>query len=74
MINNYTYLFGSVYISINKNYCYEYLSDYFLSNTFSVDLTVVNKMVIYIDKFIDYNDIYFGVEEKIKVVNGIYYS
>ncbi len=74
LIDDYIYLFGSVYISVNKNFCDEYLSDNFLAKIFNVDLKIINKMVKCVDKFVLYNDIYYGCEEKVKIMNGIYYS
>jgi hypothetical protein len=74
LIDNYTYLFGSVYISINKFLCDEFLCDNFLSNIFGIDLKIINNMVKCVDRFVDCNEIYFGIEEKIKIINGIYYS
>jgi hypothetical protein len=74
LIDNYTYLFGSVYISINKDICYEFLTDYFLSCVLNINLKTSNYMVKCVNKFIVSNDIFFGIEEKIKIINCIYNS
>ena len=74
LIDNYTYLFGSVYISTNKIFCDEFLQNDFLSNVFGIDKITIQKMVNCIDKFIDCNNIYFGTEERTKIINEINYS
>ena len=73
LIDNYVYLFGSVYITLNKILCDKFLSNKFLSDIFDIDPIVINKMIMCIDKFIDDNDIYFGIDEKNKITNNIYY-
>ena len=73
LIDNYVYLFGSVYISLNKILCDKFLSNKFLSDIFNIEPKIINKMLICIDKFINNNDIYFGIDEKIQIIDNIYY-
>lgn len=73
LIENYIYLFGSVYISMNKILCEKFLCEKFLSDLFDKKLCLIKKMVWCIDKFINYNDIYFGLDEKDKIINEIQY-
>ena len=76
LIDNYVYLFGSIYITLNKILCDNFLSNKFLSDVFGIDLIVINKMIMCIDKFIDDNDndIYFGIDEISKIKNIINHS
>jgi len=74
LIDNYVYLFGAIYITLNKILCDKFLSNKFLSDILDIEPIVINKMVMCIDKFIDDNDIYFGMDEIIKITNSIYYS
>jgi len=74
LIENYVILFGSIYITLNKNFCEEYLCDNFLADIFNVNVKIINEMVKCIDNFIIYNDVYYCCEEKNKIINGIYYS
>lgn len=60
LIDNYVYLFGSI-------------SNKFLSDIFDIEPIIINKMIMCVNKFINDNDIYFGIDEKIKITNNIYY-
>lgn len=72
-IDNYVYLFGSIYISINIVND-KYISDDFLSKLFDLDGKIIKKMIKTIDNYIDNNDIYFGDCEKNKIVDLVKYS
>ena len=74
LIDNYMYLFGSIYITLNKILCDKFLSNKFLSDIFGIEPIIINKMIMCIDKFIHDNDIYFGIDERIKIINSIHYS
>jgi len=74
LIDNYTYLFGSVYISMNKILSDNFLSDNFLSNLFDIHVEKIILMIKCIDYFIDFNDIYFDINDKKKIINEIYYT
>lgn len=74
LIDNYVYLFGSIYIALNKKMCDEFLSNNFLSNIFNIKHVIVDNMIMCIEKFINTNNIYFGIDEKIKIIDEIYYS
>lgn len=74
LIDNYVYLFGSIYITLNKILCDEFISNKFLSNIFGIEPEIISKMNKCIENFIDSNDIYFGTDEKNKITNSIYYS
>jgi hypothetical protein len=70
LIDNYVYLFGSIYVSaniINE----KYLSEIFLTKIFGIDVNIVKKMINTINNYMDNNDIYFGIDEKKKILNLI---
>jgi hypothetical protein len=70
-IENYTYLFASVYIGVNKIICVEYLTDIFIAQVLNIPINNAKKMVNLVDKFMDTNDIYFGIKEKEGLINNI---
>lgn len=72
LIDNYVYLFGSIYIVLNNIFCDEFLSNKFLSDIFNIKPEIISKMFACVDKFINTNDIYFGNDEKIKITNSIH--
>lgn len=74
LIDNYTYLFGCVYIVINKILCKKFLTENFLSNMFGINPKFISMMIHCVDEFIDTNDIYFGTDEKHNILDGIYHS
>ena len=74
LIDNYIYLFGSVYITMNKILCDNFLDANFLSIIFDIELKIITKMIKCIDNFINNNDIYFSIDEKNKIIDGIYYA
>lgn len=74
LIDNYVYLFGSIYVALHNILCDKFLSNNFLSNLFDIKQCIINKMIMCIERFINFNDIYFGVDEKNSITNGIYYS
>ncbi len=74
LIDNYVYLFGSIYIVLNKIFCDKFLSNNFLSKIFDLKPEIISKMITCVDIFINTNDIYFGKDERIKITNSIYYS
>jgi len=63
VINNYVYLFGSIYITVNKFCCDEYLTENFLVNIFNLERKIVNDMIHCIKKFLIYDEKYFGIED-----------
>lgn len=72
IIDNYVYLFGSIYIAVNKLYYDEYLSENFLVNILNLEQKIIKNMISCIEKFLIHDEIYFGIEEKIKLKNEIY--
>lgn len=73
-IENYTLLFASVYIAINKVMCDEYLPYTYLAKVLNVNRGLARKMVWMVDVFMDLNDIYFGSNDKERIIYGILYN
>ena len=73
LIENYTHLFASVYISINMVVCVceEYLTFVFMAQVLNISNDLAKKMISTIDKFMDLEDIYFGLGEKEKIISDI---
>jgi len=71
LIDNYVYLFGSIYITLNKILCDEFISNKFLSDIFDIEPNIINKMIKSIEDFIICDDIYFGIDEKNNIANEI---
>lgn len=71
VIDNYVSLFGSVYVAINKIYCDKYLTDYFLVECLRIELKIIKKMISCVEKFLMFDEIYFGFDEKKKIKNEI---
>lgn len=74
LIENYTLLFASVYIAINKVMCDEYLPYTFMAKVLKINRGLAKKMVWIVDRFMDLNDIYFGSNDKEKIIYGILYN
>lgn len=73
IIENYTNLFGAVYIGVNKICCEEFLTYIFLAKILNLDKNIAKKMVNLVDKFMDSNDIHFDSKEKEKIISSILY-
>jgi hypothetical protein len=71
IIDNYVYLFGSIYVVINKLYCKKYLTDKFLIKIFNIEQKIITIMISCIEKFLTNYEIYFGNNEKNKIMNEI---
>ena len=71
IIENYVYLFGSVYLVVNNILCDDYLSNNFLSDIFNIESKDINEMIKCVYKFIEFNDAYFGVDEKKNILSEI---
>lgn len=72
MIENYTCLFASVYIAINKVMCEDYLPYTFMGKVLNINRGIAKKMVWLVDKFIDNEDIYFDSIEKENIIKSIF--
>ena len=72
-IENYTYLFASVYIAVNNILCKDFLTDVFMADILNITNTNAKKMIQVVDKFIDTNDIYFSSKEKESLISNIIY-
>lgn len=70
-IENYTLLFGSVYVGVNKIVSDKYLSDDFIAKTFNIGIVKALQMVMLVEEFMDTNDIYFGSKEKESLISYI---
>ena len=70
MIDNYIYLFGSIYVSVNIVND-KYISENFLTEIFCINGDIIKKMIKTIDNYIDNNDIYFGDCEKNKIIDSV---
>lgn len=70
VIDNYIYLFGAIYITTNFINDY-YLSEKYLVKLLKIEINLIKKMIHCINKYMDYNDIYFGDEERKKIIDSI---
>ena len=71
LIDNYTFLFGSIYITINKYFNDEYLTTDFLSKILNINKSVAIKMTMIIEKYIENSNLYYGNIEKLEIINSI---
>lgn len=73
LIENYTYLFASIYIAININNIMldEYLTCNFLAKFLNINLDFAKQMINLVEKFMIESDIYFGSNEKDYIINNI---
>lgn len=74
LINNYTYLFVSVYVATYKVLCDDNLTHHFMANILSIPDNIAMKMINIVDNFMYTNDIYFGSKEKKKLISDILYN
>lgn len=70
VIDNYIYLFGAIYITTNFINDY-YLSEKYLVKLLKIEINLIKKMIHCINKYMDYNDIYFGDEERKEIIDSI---
>lgn len=70
IIDNYIYLFGSIYVSINlinnKN-----VTENFLISLFNIEISIVKKMIDCINIFLNNNYIYFNIRQRNKIIQLI---
>lgn len=71
LIDNYTYLFASVYIVVNNVINNEYLTYIYMIQILNITNNIATKMINIVNKFIDSNDIYFDLKEKEWLKNKI---
>ena len=71
LIDNYTYLFATVYISINNLMFIESIEYFYLAEILKINHDIAKKMIVLVDNFIDTEKIYFSTLEKQKILNKI---
>lgn len=71
LIDNYVYLFGTIYVISIKHIFGDFISYEFLIKTFDIDLTKSQKMVDCVNKCIGYRTIFLNPVEKKKIINSI---
>lgn len=71
LIDNYVYLFGTIYIVMNKFYCINYLNDDFLIKILNIEPKIIKIMITCIENFLIDYEIYFGNVEKNNIFNEI---
>jgi hypothetical protein len=71
LIDNYVFLFGCIYSLAIKETNPKYNCCDFLLKTFEIEYECGEKMISCVNKFIDFNELIFGITEKTKIINSI---
>lgn len=71
LINNYTFLFVSVYNATNKILSDDNSIECFMTKILNIPVCVASKMTNIIDEFMIQNDIYFDPKEKERIICNI---
>ncbi len=69
MFDNYTSVFATIYVVVNKIISDEYVNHIFLANILKINQQLSLKMIYMVEKIINTNDIYFSSKEKEKIIS-----